>query len=171
MISTDISQLKRECLTVSENEFFFLKEQLKTALEKYNALNPNSGGIGLAAPQIGINKKACYISHRGLDLFLFNPVIEDAYDFNQMREGCLSVPGRQITIERFKHVFIKSSNYPNGIILSGMNATIAQHEIDHLNGILITDHLQTRVNDHKIKRNDPCHCGSGRKFKRCCINK
>jgi len=170
IVVTDTAILKAPCSEVDESEFAFLREKLQTSLEEHNIMHPEQNGVGLAAPQIGINKKACYIHSETLNMFLFNPVVVDAYDFNQIKEGCLSVPRRQISVERFKYLFVKASNYPDGIILSGMNAIIAQHEIDHLNGVLITDHLQTLVNEHKMNRNAPCHCGSGRKFKRCCIH-
>ena len=47
-----------------------------------------------------------------------------------------------------------------------------QHEIDHLNGITCMDRqvVKTIIHDKKINRNDPCHCGSGKKYKKCCMS-
>lgn len=168
-IVTDEKILKAPCSDVTPEEVPFLTERLQSELEEYNLSNPKNPGVGLAAPQIGINKRACYIHHPSLELFLINPKIVDGYDFNQIREGCLSIPNRQISVNRYNHVLVESYNYSEGFILSGIHAIIVQHEIDHLNGILITDHLQTRANANKVSRNSPCPCGSGKKFKRCCI--
>ena len=52
-----------------------------------------------------------------------------------------------------------------------LESICVQHEIDHLNGVTINDRkfITTIVNNNKVGRNDPCHCGSGKKHKKCCM--
>ena len=54
-----------------------------------------------------------------------------------------------------------------------LESVCVQHEIDHLNGVVCMDRKvnTTIVKDKKIGRNEPCPCGSGKKYKKCCINK
>jgi len=54
-----------------------------------------------------------------------------------------------------------------------LESVCVQHEIDHLNGVVCMDRKvnTTIVKDKKIGRNEPCLCGSGKKYKKCCINK
>ena len=53
-----------------------------------------------------------------------------------------------------------------------LHSVVIQHELDHFDGALYFDHIQSPVkNSFTIGRNEPCVCGSGRKFKKCCIGK
>lgn len=110
-------------------------------------------GIGLAAPQIGLdlavtvidisrteeNKK---IKHQPITLI--NPRIVDYHGEAVMEEGCLSIPHVRGEITRPSTVYIQYNDVDmneQNIELKGFIARVAQHEIDHLNGILFIDHL------------------------------
>ena len=101
------------------------------------------GGIGLAAPQIGVDARVIIVcTPEGVSRGWCNPQIlssEGAVDF---LEGCLSLPGKRVLKKRGEHLTIKAQN-ENGITeifeVTGLEAICFQHEIDHLNGILIGD--------------------------------
>ncbi|MBI2414237.1 peptide deformylase [candidate division WWE3 bacterium] len=116
-------------------------------------------GAGLAAPQIGISKRACVVrdffvnpmnrdevlSH---DYVLINPKIISASKETELDiEGCLSIPLVYGKVERAKKVKIKALNEHGEEIrfmASGFLARVVQHEIDHLDGILFTSKLVGR---------------------------
>lgn len=104
-------------------------------------------GIGLAAPQIGVSKRIIVLDTReyedGLKLSLANPeIIEHSETKVKTVEGCLSCPGIQKEIERWETIVVTGLHY-NGesvtVQLTGISSIAAQQEIDHINGILITD--------------------------------
>ncbi len=126
-------------------------------------------GAGLAAPQISINKRVCIIRIKEFDeiINLANPIIIDKRGPCISKEGCLSLPGIYVEVYRYKELFVKDLYHPNGVVLADLAAIVAEHEIDHLNGILIID-----KDIKNVKRNDECPCGlrinnKAIKFKHC----
>jgi peptide deformylase len=100
-------------------------------------------GRGLAAPQVGASIRMFCMKHGGGVRVLINPkVTRTGRDITEGDEGCLSIPGRKFRIKRHKIITIEWWNV-HGMKFSdklrGMDARCAQHEIDHLNGILISD--------------------------------
>jgi len=113
---------------------------LFTAL--YDKLHRHQG-VGIAAPQIGILKRIIIIAAdtAGNPIGLINPVITRRYG-SRVRgiEECLSYPGVQKSMTRYKRVNIEGYTHDWQLVrlkLRGLAAKIAQHEIDHLNGITI----------------------------------
>ena len=164
MIITDIKELRQPIDEVDFNEGMEIVVKLKKELLK----EPH--GIGLAAPQIGIKKKVAIIRFGEYEIDLINPVIVDkGQPLVVKSEACLSLPGLSVDTQRYKEVFVKDLQKPDGFVSIGNIAIALQHEIDHLEGILIIDRATGK---DKIKRNDPCPCGSninGKsiKFKKC----
>lgn len=102
-------------------------------------------GIGIAAPQIGIDQRVIAIDLGDGPIALINPeIIEESDEKEVMEEGCLSVPQVYVEIERALKIRVKGLS-PNGkpveLQAQGFLARVFQHEIDHLNGILITDRI------------------------------
>ncbi len=101
-------------------------------------------GIGLAAPQVGINEQI-FIVDTGKDTFaVINPKILKSIGSEVMEEGCLSIPNLQLNIKRAKSIevsFIDESNHPVRAHLTGLAARVFQHEYDHVQGKLIIDYL------------------------------
>lgn len=100
-------------------------------------------GIGLAAPQIGKNKRICVINTEDGDLVLINPyIIKKSFKKDIDEEGCLSVPGVYGNVKRSKKIRVKALT-PQGKEIKfdaeGMFARVIQHEVDHLDGILFID--------------------------------
>jgi|SRR3989344_2841469 len=103
-------------------------------------------GIGLAAPQIGHNLNLAVIA---LDMYelpafpIINPkIISRSFKKTELEEGCLSLPGKFAMVKRphkIKVKFFDMSGKLHKIKLDGLTAKVFQHEIDHLNGRLISD--------------------------------
>lgn len=113
-----------------------------------------SPGVGLAAPQIGMAKRAFVVDVRpkpgaGL-LVLLNPEIVSAANPKTGREGCLSIPDFTAKVRRPQEVVIRGLN-PQGesvvIHSDGFEAVCIQHELDHLDGILFLDRVASLKRD------------------------
>lgn len=111
-------------------------------------------GVGLAAPQVGVNKRVIVILSKNKVFCLINPIITKNYGGKHWsREGCLSVPNKQIRIQRWGKVEVSAYNELFNLVnlkLKGIDARIVQHEIDHLDGICIVKEKQ------KEEINDDC---------------
>ena len=100
--------------------------------------------VGLAAPQVGRGSRVITAEFEGTSLGLANPVVIDRTGMDAMVEGCLSLPGRAIEVRRSCSVWVKAVDPENKKVelkLEGFLARIVQHEIDHLDGVLIIDYL------------------------------
>lgn len=104
-------------------------------------------GIGLAANQIGVNKNlaALYLEDKTKILMVANiKILRYNKETTVLKEGCLSCPGINIPITRYKAVEIECQRLSGEKIIlqfEGFDARILQHEYDHLNGRLITNNL------------------------------
>ena len=173
-----------------------IDEGMEIAKELFKILNKRKDGIGLAANQVGIDAAVAVVNVT-TPYILINPEIVEAWDEIPFYEGCLSYPGKGVHTKRYESVRIKTEQIEGEWIFSGVDkgesgkgsweddevendrelrtleAVCIQHEIDHLNGIRCLDKaVDTTIRvEKKPGRNEPCHCGSGKKFKKCCINK
>ena len=100
-------------------------------------------GVGLAANQVGRLKRILVAALEEEEFVLVNPVVEESAGTAEKElEGCLSIPGIQVEVGRPTAVTISgqdASGAPLKIEASGLLARILQHEIDHLDGVLILD--------------------------------
>jgi len=100
-------------------------------------------GIGLAAPQIGALYRIVAIEVENKPRVLINPeIVLFSYDTDSKMEGCLSLPDTCYTVERYFQIEVKAKSSDGQDIFlkaEGLPARIIQHEVDHLNGILICD--------------------------------
>ncbi len=110
-------------------------------------------GIGLAAPQIGIQKELLVIDVNFEDsaaepLILINPEICDyGSTLNSYEEGCLSIPGVYLNVVRpstIKLKFRDEMGRPRKMKADGLLARCIQHEMDHLNGVLFVDRVTSK---------------------------
>jgi peptide deformylase len=100
-------------------------------------------GIGLAAPQVGITRRLFVAEIDGHSVCLANPVLVSCYGSEHMAEGCLSLPGACVEVERNHQVEVQGYDSRGGKQLhrvQGLWARVMQHEIDHLDGMLISDY-------------------------------
>lgn len=102
-------------------------------------------GYGLAAPQVGVLKRIIAIDVEQDFYVLINPEIVSASEEQSIwTEGCLSIPGVEVEIERPARIAVRALNLEgNEVILEKdeLAARVLQHEIDHLNGVLFIDYL------------------------------
>ena len=174
-----------------------LEEGEKIAVELFEILNKRKDGIGLAANQVGIDAAVAVVNVRE-PIVLINPEIVSRETEIPFYEGCLSFPGKGVNTKRYETVEVTSDNVDGTMIFSGVDtgekakgtwednqkkqnrelrtleAVCVQHEIDHLNGMRILDRAQELtiiINERKIGLNEKCPCGSGKKYKKCCIKK
>ena len=174
-----------------------VEEGMEIATELFQILNKRGDGIGLAANQVGIDAQVAVVNVRE-PLVLINPKILSKEVEIPFYEGCLSYPGKGINTKRYRDVIISTEQSESDWYFSGaqvpkdgkgswekeqsnnedaqlrvLESVCVQHEIDHLNGVVCMDRKvnTTIVKDKKIGRNEPCPCGSGKKYKKCCINK
>lgn len=102
-----------------------------------------AGGIGLAAPQVGINRQFLVIDiGQGL-MVLVNPRITKKSGSQVMEEGCLSLPGVYVRVKRARSITVDASNEFNekiSFVAKDLMARAVQHEIDHLRGRIILDY-------------------------------
>lgn len=101
-----------------------------------------SGGVGLAANQVGLLDRIIIALINDKYITMINPVISDHLGCIDSREGCLSIPNNKFDVERFKHITVKYIDHNLKAVsldLSDFESTIIQHEIDHLNGITLKE--------------------------------
>lgn len=172
MIVTDEKILRAPCEKVLETEISDIIGSLEKEL--MNSANLGNPGIGLAAPQIGIHKRVAIIRVGDNKIDLVNPVIVKTYDKIRFEgEGCLSFPGVIESTERFSEIEVENDIEPRKFIATGLTAIAVQHEIDHLNSILLPDVAIKQNEPKKTRPNDPCHCGEKdpqgniKKYKKC----
>ena len=104
-------------------------------------------GVGLAAPQVGINEQI-FVVDTGKDVFAaINPKIIKSAGSEVMEEGCLSIPRVLVDVKRAKTVWVEFTDENNRVVraqLNGLLAKVFQHEYDHLQGKLILDYLNPK---------------------------
>lgn len=112
-------------------------------------------GIGLAAPQIGMLNQIVVVDlGEGLRT-LINPEIVEGEGESVLEEGCLSLPNIEVPIKRKDKVFIRAWDLDGkgvNLELIGFPGRVYQHEIDHLNGILIIHHISRLKRELLIKK-------------------
>lgn len=119
-----------------------VKKMIKTMFKK--------NGIGLAAPQVGINKRIVVIDtsfgeDRDHILVLINPeIVKKGSETLVMEEGCLSFPDLYIPVERARSITVKAfslNGEPLQFEATDYFARVIQHEVDHVDGVLMIDRV------------------------------
>jgi peptide deformylase len=120
-------------------------DSLRRQVGRMSGLMSDALGVGLAAPQLGVSQRLL-VYRVGPDapvIALANPEIEWASQESEvLDEGCLSIPGILVDVERPVHVRVRALDEegdPRSIEASGLEARVIQHEMDHLDGVLILD--------------------------------
>ena len=128
----------------------------KLIADMLETMHAEPGRVGLAAPQVGVSLRVIVIGIPGEDdIVLINPEIVRRKGERLVDEGCLSVPGYIGQIKRAESVTVKGRNQSGKEIrikADGLLAEALEHEIDHLNGKLYIDHLESM---DKLRRIEP----------------
>ena len=120
-------------------------DSLRSQVRRMAGIMGDALGVGLAAPQLGISQRLL-VYRVGPDapvIALANPEIEWTSDqLECLDEGCLSIPGVMVDVERPAHVRVRARDEEGEarvVEASGLEARVIQHEMDHLDGVLILD--------------------------------
>ncbi len=131
-IVTDSERLSKACQDVS------LEQGEEIGRTLLNILKSHKTGVGLAANQVGLERRVCVIDVVK-PIILVNPKIVGKFGKINFKEGCLSFPGDYIITERYADIAVKADNHPSIIYFSAkdnvLECVCVQHEIDHLDGI------------------------------------
>ena len=172
MIITEEAQLRvlcEEVKTVEEGE--------EIGVQLLKELTESENGIGLAANQIGINKRVCVINVKE-PIVLINPrIVERSEEEFVFPEGCLSFPNKHVRTKRNVSVVVEADNHEGQLSFSAESKNIndafecacVQHEIDHLDGITMFDREfkqePIKRKSKKIGRNDKVLIAKGTESK------
>jgi peptide deformylase len=136
---------------ITEKEMYLFKDMLYT-MHRFS-------GIGLAAPQIGIDQRLIVADVGEGPVKLANPEVIQVKGKDKMGEGCLSVPNVMVEIERPDEIIVKGVNEQGKTVelkARGLLARVLLHEIDHLKGKLIIDYMgflqKVKFNFNNIER-------------------
>ena len=113
--------------------------------EMFDTLYDSDSGIGLAAPQVGIQRQIFVWDMDDEPMVILNPTIAESDGEWVYEEGCLSIPGLYVEMTRPKTVLMTGIDMNgNEISLEAdeLEARLFQHELDHLNGVLMFDRMQ-----------------------------
>jgi peptide deformylase len=120
-------------------------DALRGQVGRMAGLMSDALGVGLAAPQLGVSQRLL-VYRVGFDapvIALANPEIEwTSEDAETLEEGCLSIPGITVDVERPVYVRVRAQDedgQERRVEASGLEARVIQHEMDHLDGVLILD--------------------------------
>lgn len=138
--------LKKKAAEVKPEEF---NEDLKKFVEDMFETMREAPGVGLAAPQVNVSKRilvadASSENPKQIPMVFINPTIVESSGENVFEEGCLSIPEFRADIKRAKRVKVEFQDVDgkkHTIEDDGFLAIILQHEIDHLDGITMLDHV------------------------------
>ena len=129
-------------------------EDVRQLVKKMLQTMYSADGIGLAAPQVAVNKQLIVIdcepdNAANTPLVLINPkIIRQSRELCNAEEGCLSIPGvyQEVTRPQAIEVTFKDERgRPNKLQASGLLARVIQHEMDHLSGILFVDRVENSL--------------------------
>ena len=132
-------------------------EALRSEVERMGALMGDALGVGLAATQVGVLHRVLVyrVQHQAPVAALVNPEVEwTGKELETMEEGCLSLPSVLVDVERPVHVRVRALDErgePLVVEASGLEARVIQHEIDHLDGVLILERTSREQRKEAIR--------------------
>ena len=119
----------------------------------------HNSGVGLAAPQVGVSLRVAVVDVPEQPvLVLINPAMVKRRGEYQVEEGCLSYPGYRGEIKRAQKVVVKALNLEGEEVrvkAEGLVAQALEHELDHLNGVLYIDHLESQDKLYPLEPTPP----------------
>ena len=171
MIITEETKIRTLCEEVKT-----VKEGEEIGAQLLKELAESKNGIGLAANQIGINKRVCVINVKE-PMVLINPkIVEHSEEQFMFNEGCLSFPKKYVKTGRYVSVKVEADNHEGQLSFSAESKDIndafetacVQHEIDHLDGITMFERAmvaQPYRAPEKIGRNEKVTITDGKETK------
>ena len=164
-----IYMLGQETLRTPANRIVKVDDSIRKLAKDMLITMYSAKGIGLAAPQVGVQKRILVIDLNFEDpnappnVFINPEIISSSASLDTYEEGCLSIPGVYLNVVRpssIKLSYRDEMGRPKKMNAEGLMARCIQHEIDHLNGILFVDkvtdedELKKQLNEHNFKQID-----------------
>lgn len=141
----DVKKYPDCTLRIRTNPVTDFTSEIDSTIRKMSEIMYISQGVGLAAPQVGLDKSLVVIDVGDELLKLVNPEIVDTYgERTALNEGCLSLPEITVNVYRHEALRVRFQNVFGDFSereFKGLEAKVVQHEIDHLEGKLIIDYL------------------------------
>lgn len=138
-----IRQYGDSVLRMRGREVESFDDDVERLVERMTALMHEASGVGLAATQVGVLRRLFVFVHEGEDRVLVNPSItKSSSDAEVDDEGCLSLRDVLVPVERSRSITIEgldTSGEPVKLELEPPSSRVVQHELDHLDGVLIID--------------------------------
>lgn len=152
-----IVTLPNPILTTPTRPVVIFNKGLKQLVDDMVETMRKAPGVGLAAPQIGVNKQIIVIEYNPdaehdqrikipLTILINPKIVHYSQQKETQNEGCLSIPKVEVPVTRSKKIKLIAQTLEGEkvkINTSGFFARILQHEVDHINGVLITDRVTT----------------------------
>ncbi|NLV86402.1 MAG: peptide deformylase [Clostridiales bacterium] len=148
--------LETRCRPVTEFD-----RRLHTLIDDMKDTLESSGGVGLAAPQVGVLRRVVLVMETNVPedgeeyiIELINPEIIEVDGEQNGPEGCLSVPGQYGLVTRPNRVIVKAQDrFGKGFTVEGeqLTARCFCHELDHLEGILFTERAERMLDPDELK--------------------
>ena len=164
-----IYMLGQETLRTPANRIVKVDDSIRKLAKDMLITMYSAKGIGLAAPQVGVQKRILVIDLNFEDpnappnVFINPEITSSSASVDTYEEGCLSIPGVYLNVVRpssIKLSYRDEMGRPKKMNAEGLMARCIQHEIDHLNGILFVDkvtdedELKKQLNEHNFKQID-----------------
>ncbi len=134
-----------------------INERILTLLDDMKETLKESGGVGLAAPQVGVLRRVVVIDDGEKLVELINPVLVEQCGEQEEIEGCLSVPNEWGYTKRPEKVVCEAMDrYGNKFKIQGTDllARCLCHETDHLDGVIFTDKVTRMLSEEEIEKLD-----------------
>ena len=136
-IITNEKRLRKVCKTCSD-----IDRAVALGNQLLSFLKTTENGVGIAAPQVGLYERVCVVNVEK-PIVLVNPKIVSSFQKIAFQEGCLSFPGQNIITQRYGNIAVKADNHKVPLFFNceknALECVCIQHEIDHLDGILMHD--------------------------------
>jgi peptide deformylase len=159
-------QHKAELRRRSEPVLGFGRQVRRLIRDLKDTLRANPDGVGLAAPQINVHLRVVIVClgsevdskwRAGPSVALVNPLIVETGDERKDFDGCLSFPGLYGEIKRPHYLRVTGLNeegQPLDRVMTGFNAVLVHHEVDHLDGVLFIDRIETPEDLYRLSINE-----------------
>lgn len=155
MVAREVRHLPDAALREKAKRVSTIDESIYKLIDDMVATMQQANGVGLAAPQIGVALRVVVIKMPEEELLaIINPEIVKRSGEREVIEGCLSAPGYQGVIKRSTSVIVKGLNREGKRIrvkATGLKAQALEHELDHLDGVLYIDHIESEDKIYKIE--------------------
>ncbi len=164
-----IYMLGEETLRTPANRIVKVDDSIRKLAKDMLITMYSAKGIGLAAPQVGVQKRIIVIDlnfedpHTPPNIFINPEIISSSASLDTYEEGCLSIPGVYLNVVRpssIKFSYRDEMGRPKKMNAEGLMARCVQHEIDHLNGVLFVDkvtdqdELKKQLTENKFNEKD-----------------